>query len=83
MGAREVHVRIAYPPWRYICTYGINTKKKEELALVAHGGLQGICNYVEADSLQFLPDEALHAVLVEYADPESFCTACTSGQYRI
>lgn len=83
MGAKEVHVRIAWPIWQYICTYGIATKKESELAVHKHRGVGGIRQFIEAASLEFLSSEGLRQVLSQFEDPNHFCLACITGDYRL
>lgn len=76
-GAKEVHVRIACPPIAHSCRYGIDTPTREELA-AAMMTIPEMCKRTEADSLEFLPMEALRSL----ADrPDDFCYACMDGNY--
>ncbi len=61
-GATEVHVRVASPPVRCPCFYGIDIPTNEELIASAHS-VEEICRYMEADSLAYLSvREMLEAV---------------------
>ncbi|MGH2506935.1 MAG: amidophosphoribosyltransferase [Ktedonobacteraceae bacterium] len=77
LGARSVHVRIGSPPIKYPCTYGINTPTREELIAASYSPAE-IRDRVGADSLEFLPLEALQELS---PDKEKFCFACMSGNY--
>jgi amidophosphoribosyltransferase len=79
-GAVEVHVRIASPPVRWPCFYGIDFASRAEL--VANGlDNEGIRRSVGADSLGYVSQEGLVAATEQ---PRSrLCTACFSGQYPI
>ncbi len=79
-GAAEVHLRISSPPTRWPCHYGINTPRKEELIASQHD-VEGIRAFIEADSLGYLSVEGLLGCLS--GAPESYCTACWTGQYRV
>ncbi|NLC28557.1 MAG: amidophosphoribosyltransferase [Campylobacteraceae bacterium] len=57
-GAKEVHLKIAAPPIKYPCHYGIDTPSYKEL-ISANYTDEEVCNYVNADSLTFLSIEAL------------------------
>jgi amidophosphoribosyltransferase len=75
MGAREVHVRIASPPFKHPCRLGINTKTYEEL-IANNKTLEEIRAHIDADSLQYLSLGALKTVV---EDHENFCFACMDG----
>lgn len=78
-GAKEVHVRIASPPVRFPCRYGIDTPTFEEL-IANRMNINEIRKYIEADSLMYLTVEELQDVLDQ---PENFCYACFNGKYPI
>ena len=75
-GAREVHVRIASPMLRYPCFYGVDISTRREL-LCARMGVEEACRAIEADSLAFLPEEAL----LEAGCRKDLCRSCFSGDY--
>jgi amidophosphoribosyltransferase len=76
-GAREVHLRIAAPPYRHPCPYGIAVPSRSELPLAAREPeAQG--RVLEADSLAFLSVEGLGRAL-----GGGLCTACFSGRYPV
>ena len=77
LGAKEIHLRIACPPIKHPCVYGINTPTYEEL-IASHKSVQEIRNEVGADSLEFLPLEVLKRLSPE---PEKFCFSCMTGEY--
>jgi amidophosphoribosyltransferase len=79
-GALEVHVRIASPPVRWPCFYGIDFASRAEL--VANGvDADGIRRSIGADSLGYVSLEGLVAASEQ---PKSrLCTACFSGEYPI
>ncbi len=57
-GAKEVHFRVASPEIKYPCYYGIDTPSKEEL--ISHRMTKDeICEYIEADTLEYLSIEDL------------------------
>jgi amidophosphoribosyltransferase len=57
-GAREVHFRVASPEIKFPCYYGIDTPSKEEL--ISHRMTKDeICEYIEADTLEYLSVEDL------------------------
>ncbi len=79
-GAREIHLRVASPPIRNPCHYGIDFPSREEL--IAHQrSTARIREYLDVDSLAYLSlDGLLSAVHGPRAD---YCTACFSGDYPI
>jgi amidophosphoribosyltransferase len=76
-GAAEVHVRIASPPVRFPCYYGIDMPTKEELMGHRHS-IPEIEEILGADSLGYLSLEGMEG-MVEETGP--FCNACFSGEY--
>ncbi|MDA8019270.1 MAG: amidophosphoribosyltransferase [Thermoanaerobaculia bacterium] len=79
-GAREVHLRISSPPTQWPCHYGIDTPRRKEL-IAAQKDVDEICAYVEADSLGYMTVDGMLSCLS--GPPESYCTACWSGGYRV
>ena len=77
-GATEVHMRIASPPVKWPCYYGINTPTKEEL-IASSQSLQEICTFIGADSLGFLSLEGLKKA----AGGGGVCDACFTGNYLV
>ena len=52
-GAKEVHMLIASPPFKFPCFYGIDISTPSEL-LAAHYSVEGMRQQIGADSLSFL-----------------------------
>lgn len=63
-GAKEVHFRIASPPTRWPCYYGIDTPTRSEL-IASSNDLQAINDYVTSDSLAYLSHESMIRAVVE------------------
>jgi len=80
VGAKEVHMRISSPPYRYPCYYGIDTSSTGEL-IAANRSVKEIEKIIEADSLAYLSKERVAEAAG--ATTESFCTACFSGDYPV
>jgi amidophosphoribosyltransferase len=57
-GAKEVHLLIASPPFRFPCFYGIDISTRSEL-LAAHYSVEGMRQQIGADSLGFLSVDSL------------------------
>lgn len=57
-GAKEVHMRIASPPLKFPCFYGIDISTRSEL-MAANHSIDEMCKMIGADSLGFLSVESL------------------------
>jgi amidophosphoribosyltransferase len=79
-GAREVHMRVSSPPYRWPCFYGMDTSRRSEL-LAADLSVGEIADYLGVDSLSYLDLPRL--LTATGAPPTSFCTACLSGDYPV
>jgi amidophosphoribosyltransferase len=79
-GAREIHLRICSPPYRWPCFYGLDTGTRSEL-IAANLEVGEICEYVGADSLAYLELDALKEAVG--APAAGFCTACLTGDYPV
>ena len=82
-GAAEVHMRIASPPTKHSCFYGVDTP--ECTKLLAHkldiGGMQ---DFIHADSLAFISIDGLYKALGEAKRADirpQYCDACFTGDY--
>ena len=79
-GAIEVHVRIASPPVKWPCFYGIDFASKAEL--VANGlEVDGVRASINADSLGYISLDGLVAATEQPSN--RLCTACYTGNYPI
>jgi amidophosphoribosyltransferase len=81
-GARDVHMRIASPPTRHSCFYGVNTPDRAKL-LAAQMSVEAMTDYVKADSLAFISIEGLYRALGSERNngqPQR-CDACFTGEY--
>ncbi len=77
-GATEIHLRVASPPIRYPCHYGIDFPQRSEL-IANQRSVDEIRDYLGIDSLVYLSHEQmLNSVQNANAD---YCTACFSGAY--
>jgi amidophosphoribosyltransferase len=81
-GAREVHMRIASPPTRHSCFYGVDTPERAKL-LAAQMNVEAMRDYINADSLAFISIDGLYRALGETRDAASpqRCDACFTGEY--
>jgi len=77
-GAKEVHFRIASPPVKFPCYYGIDMPTREELIGSSHS-VEEIAEHLGVDSLGYLSMTGLHESVKEHGP---FCDACWSGNYQ-
>lgn len=76
-GALEVHFRVASPPVKFPCFYGIDMPSREELIGATHT-VEQIRDRLGVDSLGYLSQEGMEEAVAEKGP---FCTACFSGEY--
>ncbi|WP_278264735.1 amidophosphoribosyltransferase [Nocardia sp. AG03] len=87
-GALEIHVRIASPPVKWPCFYGIDFASRAELIANGTGSDDSYADMVEnvrrsigADSLGYISTEGMIAATEQPAS--RLCTACFTGDYPI
>ena len=84
-GAAEVHVRIASPPVRWPCFYGIDFATPAELIAngvdVTDGMLEGVRRAIGADSLGYISVDGMIEASGQRRD--ELCAACFDGHYPI
>ena len=79
-GAKEIHLRVACPPVKHPCFYGVDFPTREEL-LANQRSIDQIRDFLEVDSIGYLSLEGLLDCVCLPAD--HYCTACWSGKYPI
>ncbi len=79
-GAKEVHLRVSSPPYRWPCFYGMDTGTRGEL-LAANMDVEEIRRYLNVDTLSYLNLDRL--ITATGAVNAGFCTACLTGDYPI
>jgi amidophosphoribosyltransferase len=79
-GAKEIHLRVASPPVKHACYYGIDFPDEEKL-IANNKNLDEIRDYLEIDSIAYLSLEGM-LKCVKYP-PEHYCNACWSGNYPL
>lgn len=75
-GAKEVHMRISSPPFKYECYFGTDIDDRDKL-IANRYDVDGICKKIGADSLEYLSLENLKAV----SPQTTFCLGCFTGDY--
>jgi amidophosphoribosyltransferase len=82
-GAKEVHMRIASPPTRHSCFYGVDTPERGKL--LAHKmDVAQMCAFIHANSLAFVSIDGLYRAIGESVrkdDSPQYCDACFTGDY--
>ncbi len=79
-GALQVHVRIASPPVKWPCFYGIDFATRAEL-IAGSCSVPEICRSIGADSLGYVSLDGLVAATEQ--PPGSLCRACFDGRYPV
>jgi amidophosphoribosyltransferase len=82
-GAAEVHMRIASPPTRHSCFYGVDTPERAKLLAAKHN-VEGMTDFIHADSLAFVSIDGLYKALGEAHRADihpKYCDACFTGDY--
>jgi amidophosphoribosyltransferase len=79
-GAAEVHMRISSPPVTHPCFYGIDTDTQDQL-IAATKSVAEIAAQIGVDTLAYLSWEGMLAATGR--DPQSFCSACFTGDYPV
>jgi amidophosphoribosyltransferase len=82
LGVNRVHMRVAGPPHRFPCHYGIDFSTRGEL-IAATKSVAELRDYLGLDSLHYLSIEGLlQSTGIE--NPENhFCKACFDGCYPV
>jgi len=79
-GAKEVHVRIASPPIKNPCSYGIDMQTSKEF-IASERTVQQICKVIGADTLAYQSIEGLvDAIGLGHG---KLCMACLNGEYPL
>ena len=81
-GAAEVHMRIASPPLKYPCYYGIDISRTSEL-IASRMSVEEIRDFIGADTLGYLSIEGLVETIGLNADAPygGLCVAYFNGDY--
>lgn len=75
-GAKEIHLRIACPPTRYPCRYGIDFPRCEDL-LAHNNSVEEIREFLKLESVGYL---SLGGMYLAAGGDAGFCTACWTGE---
>ncbi len=77
-GATEIHLRVASPPIKHPCYFGIDFPSQNEL-VANQRDIEAIRKYLEVDSLAYLSLDGMLACAEQAG--ANYCTACFSGKY--
>jgi len=76
----SANLRIASPPVKYPCYFGIDFPTEKEL-IANEMSIPEIANYIGVDSLKYLEVEDMMNILK--GNKTNFCNACFSGKYPV
>ncbi|MYA60851.1 MAG: amidophosphoribosyltransferase [Chloroflexi bacterium] len=79
-GAAEVHVRVAAPPIKSTCHFGVDMATLDQL-IAANYTVEEICEMIDADTLCYLSLEGLEEAVS--AGRNEYCRGCFTGKYPI
>ncbi len=82
LGVRRVHMRVAGPPHRFPCHYGIDFSTRGEL-IAARKSVAELKEYLGLDSLHYLSIEGLLNSTGIENPHRHFCKACFDGCYPV
>lgn len=80
-GAREVHMRVSSPPFRYPCYFGTDVDSQENLIACRLRSVNEIAGAIGVDSLAYLSVEATRKLAGENVC--KFCDGCFTGKYPV
>ncbi len=76
-GAKKLHIRIAAPPCRHPCFYGIDFPTPGEL-IATDRSVEDIRAFLGVDSLGY---QTVEGMLSTVSRPQDYCAACFTGDY--
>lgn len=80
VGVKRIHLRIASPPFKYICHLGVDVSRYQEL-IAAKYDLETIRKKISVDSLAYLSLSGLKKAIGNIKT--DFCTGCFDGNYPV
>ncbi len=80
-GAKEVHMRVSSPPFRYPCYFGTDVDSQENLIACKYNSVDDIAKIIGVDSLAYLSIDATHKLASQ--TNISYCDGCFTGKYPI
>lgn len=80
-GAKEVHMRVSSPPFRYPCFFGTDVDSQENLIACKFDTVEEIANEIGVDSLGYLSVTATNYLAEKSVC--GFCNGCFTGDYPV
>lgn len=80
-GAKEVHMRVSSPAFKYPCFFGTDVDSKENLIACNFDTVDEIAREIGADSLGYLSTEATNSLA--FQSDCGFCNGCFTGSYPV
>lgn len=80
-GAKEVHMRVSSPAFKYPCYFGTDVDSRENLIACQYDTVEEIAKVIGVDSLAYLSIDATHKLAKEAS--VGFCDGCFTGKYPI
>lgn len=77
-GAKEVHMRISAPPFKYPCYFGTDVDTQENL-IAWHMSIEEITKEIGVDSLGYLSVQDVKKIATNSAC--DYCVGCFTGEY--
>ncbi len=81
-GAKEVHLRIAAPPAKNPCFYGIDFPDENEL-IANRLTIEEMEKQFGVDSLRYISIEGMYQAMTIVDNEHKFCAACFDGKYPV
>lgn len=76
-GAKEVHMRISSPPFKFPCYYGTDISSKDKLIANKYP-MEEIAGVIGVDSLGYL---SIESAMKLSGETKEYCNACFTGEY--
>lgn len=80
-GAKEVHMRVSSPPFKYPCYFGTDVDSQNNLIACQYDSVEEIAKVIGVDSLAYLSIDATHKLAKNAT--VGFCDGCFTGNYPI
>lgn len=80
-GAREVHMRVSAPPFRFPCYFGTDIDSPENLIACKYETVEDIAESIGVDTLGYLGLADVHHIAK--TNGCGFCDGCFSGSYPV
>ena len=79
IGVNEIHIRVASPPIKYECYYGIDIPTKEELIINQFDTIDKINNYLKSTTLKYVNLVQIKNIIGNF---DNLCTGCFNKNYN-